>query len=46
MLYKQIKERVIMDWDYLSNATLDDDWESNFSDYLDDEGSFHDSWDD
>ena len=33
-----------MDWDYLSTATIDNDWESNYGDYLDDEGSFHDSW--
>ena len=36
-----------MSWDYLSTATIDSDWESNYGDYLDDEGSFHDSlWDD
>lgn len=31
-----------MDWDYLSNATIDNDWESNYGDYLNDEGMFDD----
>lgn len=31
-----------MDWDYLSNATIEDDWESNWGDYLNDEGMFDD----
>ncbi len=31
-----------MDWDYLSNATISDDWESEYGDYLNDEGMFDD----
>jgi hypothetical protein len=31
-----------MDWDYLSNATIENDWESNWGDYLNDEGMFDD----
>ena len=31
-----------MDWDYLSSATIDNDWESNWGDYLNDEGMFDD----
>ena len=31
-----------MDWDYLSSATIEDDWESNWGDYLNDEGMFDD----
>lgn len=34
-------------WDWLSSQTLDSDWESNYGDYLDDDGCFHDNmWDD
>ena len=36
-----------MSWEWLSQQTLDNDWESNYGDYLDDEGNFHDNmWDD
>ena len=36
-----------MSWEWLSSQTLDSDWESNYSDYLDDEDCFHDNmWDD
>ena len=35
-----------MSWEWLSSQTISDDWESDFGDYLDDEGSFHDNWDD
>lgn len=31
-----------MDWDYLANATIENDWESNWGDYLNDEGMFDD----
>lgn len=31
-----------MDWDYLSSATIENDWESNWGDYLNDEGMFDD----
>ena len=31
-----------MDWDYLSSATISDDFD--WSDYVDDEGEFHDNW--
>ena len=36
-----------MDWDWLSTATIGDDWESEYGDYLNDEGMFDDNmWDD
>ena len=31
-----------MDWDYLSSATISDDWEEEYGDYLNDEGMFDD----
>lgn len=31
-----------MDWETFSNTTLDSDFD--WSDYVDDEGEFHDNW--
>ncbi len=31
-----------MSWDWLSSQTISDDWESDYGDYLNDEGMFDD----
>lgn len=35
-----------MSWDWLSTQTISDDWDSEYGDYLGDEGMFDDSLND